>query len=80
MIILMHNSPLRVARPLNFLLSLISFVALAGVLVMNLAFQPPAAHAASTDVLVSNGSPSTPFPLNKQNEPAIAVEGRDRCE
>jgi len=58
----------------GFLLSLISFVALAGVLVMNLAFQPPAAHAASTDVLVSNGSPSTPFPLNKQNEPAIAVD------
>ena len=58
----------------GFLLSLISFVALAGVLVMNLAFQRPAAHAASPDVLVSNGSPSTPFPLNKQNEPAIAVD------
>ncbi len=57
----------------GFLLSLISFVVLAGVLVMNLAFQRPAAHAASTDVLVSNGSPSTPFPRNKQNEPAIAV-------
>ena len=41
---------------------------------MNLAFQRPAAHAASPDVLVSNGSPSTPFPLNKQNEPAIAVD------
>src|SRR6266487_5911606 len=58
----------------GFLLSLISFVALAGVLVMNLAFQRPAAHAASTDVLVTNGSPSTPFPQNKQNEPAIAVD------
>ena len=58
----------------GFLLSLISFVALAGVLVMNLAFQRPAAHAASPDVLVTNGSPSTPFPQNKQNEPAIAVD------
>jgi hypothetical protein len=58
----------------GFLLSLISIVALAGVLVMNLAFQRPAAHAASPDVLVTNGSPSTPFPQNKQNEPAIAVD------
>ena len=58
----------------GFLLSLISFVALAGVLVMNLAFQRPAAHAASPDVLVTNGSPLTPFPQNKQNEPAIAVD------
>src|SRR5881296_1288375 len=58
----------------GFLLSLISFVALAGVLVMNLAYQRPAAHAASGDVLVSNGSPTTPFSENKQNEPALAVD------
>jgi hypothetical protein len=58
----------------GFLLSLISFVALAGVLVMNLAFQRPAAHAFNADVLVSNGSPSTPFSQNKQNEPALAVD------
>ncbi len=58
----------------GFLLSLISFVALAGVLVMNLAFQHPAAHAFSADVLVSNGSPTTPFSQNKQNEPALAVD------
>src|SRR6266699_3670038 len=58
----------------GFLLSLISFVALAGVLVMNLAFQRPAAHAFSGDVLVSNGSPTTPFSQNKQNEPALAVD------
>jgi hypothetical protein len=45
----------------GFLLSLISFVALAGVLVMKLAFQRPAAHAFNSDVLVSNGSPPTPF-------------------
>src|SRR5207253_9260033 len=31
------------------------------------------AGASSTDVLVSNGSPTTPFSQNKQNEPAIAV-------
>src|SRR6266516_2878754 len=61
----------------GFLLSFISIVALAGVLVMNLAFQRPAAHAASGDVLVSNGSPSTPFPQNKQNEPAIAVDANN---
>jgi hypothetical protein len=58
----------------GFLLSFISFVAIAGVLVMNLAFQRPAAHAFSSDVLVSNGSPATPFSQNKQNEPAIAVD------
>src|SRR2546421_7099047 len=58
----------------GFLLSFISFVAIAGVLVMNLAFQRPAAHAAGSDVLVSNGSPATPFSQNKQNEPAIAVD------
>jgi len=57
----------------GFLLSLISFVALAGVLGVNLAFQRPAAHAFNGDVLVSNGSPPTPFSQNKQNEPAIAV-------
>src|SRR5436309_7124842 len=61
----------------GFLLSLISFVALAGALVMNLAYQRPAAHAASGDVLVSNGSPSTPFSQNKQNEPALAVDANN---
>src|SRR6266536_4872636 len=58
----------------GFLLSLISFVALVGVLVMNLAFHRPAAHAFNGDVLVSNGSPTTPFSQNKQNEPALAVD------
>src|SRR6266699_4645174 len=56
------------------LLSLISFVALVGVLAVNLAFQRPAAHAFNGDVLVSNGSPSAPFSQNKQNEPALAVD------
>lgn len=32
------------------------------------------ASAVAGDVLVSNGSPSTPFSQNKQNEPAIAVD------
>jgi hypothetical protein len=61
----------------GFLLSLISFVALAGGLVMNLAFQRPVAHAFSPDVLVSNGSPTTPFSQNKQNEPALAVDANN---
>src|SRR5215470_18912099 len=58
----------------GFLLTLISFVAIVGIVLANTAFQRLAAHAASTDVLVSNGSPTTPFPQNKQNEPAIAVD------
>jgi hypothetical protein len=32
---------------------------------------------AAGDVLVSNGSPSTTFPQNKQNEPAIAVDANN---
>src|SRR5260370_28336447 len=58
----------------GFLLSLISFIAIVGIVLANTAFQRPAAHAAGGDVLVSNGSPPTPFPQNKQNEPAIAVD------
>src|SRR5712691_8779785 len=58
----------------GFLLSLISLVTLVGLLVMNLAFQLPVAHAFNGDVLVSNGSPTTPFSQNKQNEPALAVD------
>ncbi|MEA2508482.1 MAG: hypothetical protein QOG21_564 [Actinomycetota bacterium] len=34
------------------------------------------AGAASTDVLVSNGSPPAPFSQNKQNEPAVAVDAK----
>src|SRR5215469_6271645 len=58
----------------GFLLTLISFVAIVGIVLANTAFQRPIAHAAGGDVLVSNGSPTTPFPQNKQNEPAIAVD------
>jgi BNR/Asp-box repeat len=35
------------------------------------------AIAAASDVLVSNGSPQTAFPQNKQNEPAIAVDANN---
>src|SRR6266567_4459820 len=59
---------------IGFLLSIISLVAIVGMFAMNLAFQHPAAHAFSSDVLVSNGSPTAPFSQNKQNEPAIAVD------
>jgi hypothetical protein len=59
---------------LGFLLSLISFVAIVGVVLANTAFQRSFAHAAGGDVLVTNGSPTTPFPQNKQNEPTIAVD------
>src|SRR5260370_36753217 len=58
----------------GFLLSLISFIAIVGIVLANTAFQRPAAHAAGGDVLVSHGSPPTPFPQNKQNEPALAAD------
>lgn len=32
--------------------------------------------SAATDVLVSNGSPTSPFSRNKQNEPALAVDAK----
>jgi hypothetical protein len=34
----------------------------------------PAALAFNPDVLVTNGSPSTPFSQNKQNEPSVAID------
>src|SRR5215470_5427072 len=58
----------------GILLSFIGIFAFAGVLVMNLAMRGPIAHAFNPDVRVTNGSPTTPFSQNKQNEPAIAVD------
>src|SRR6266699_1952043 len=61
----------------GLLLSLVSLVAIVGMFMVNAAFQRPAAHAAIGDVLVTNGSPTTPFPRNKQNEPALAVDANN---
>ena len=36
-----------------------------------------ASSAAQGDVLVTNGSPPSPFPQNKQNEPAVAIDAHD---
>src|SRR6266705_3717529 len=58
----------------GFLLSLISFVTIVGIVMTNVAFHGSAVHAATGDVLVSNGSRTTPFSQNKQNEPALAVD------
>jgi len=61
----------------SFLLSLISSVALVGVIAMSVVYHHSTAHALSPDVFVSNGSPPTPFPQNKQNEPALAVDANN---
>ena len=50
-------------------MSLLLLAAMAAVLVM----PTMPVNAASGDVLVTNGSPTTPFAENKQNEPAVAV-------
>jgi hypothetical protein len=50
-------------KPIALLISLVTTAALAF-----------PALAAGGDVLVSNGSPTTPFPQNKQNEPTIAID------
>ena len=39
-----------------------------------LAFVVPAGAQAATEALVNAGSPPTPFPQNKQNEPTVAVD------
>ena len=60
------------------LLSLIGFVAIMSTFLVSAAFQHSITHAANSgDVLVSNGSPTTPFSQNKQNEPAIAVDANN---
>jgi hypothetical protein len=42
-----------------------------------LAFAAPAAAQAATEALVNTGSPATPFPQNKQNEPTVAIDPLD---
>ena len=42
-----------------------------------LAFAVPAAAQAATEALVNTGSPATPFPQNKQNEPTVAIDPLD---
>ena len=39
-----------------------------------LAFVVPAGAQTATEALVNAGSPPTPFPQNKQNEPTVAVD------
>src|SRR4051794_2979460 len=49
-------------------------LAATGVLVAAVLGVSAAAAAAQGDVLVSNGSPPSPFSQNKQNEPAVAID------
>src|SRR5919204_5323897 len=51
---------------------LFRFGASAAALVLLLAGVPTAAAVVPTDSIVTSGSPATPFPQNKQNEPGIA--------
>ena len=52
-------------------------VAVGLALAVVLALVPAAPVAAQGDILVSVGSPATPFPQNKQNEPGLAVDPTD---
>src|SRR5713101_1673957 len=57
----------------GILLSLVSLIAIVGTFMVNAIFLQHATRAAGGDTLVTVGSPPTPFPQNKQNEPALAV-------
>jgi hypothetical protein len=47
---------------------------IAGVVAFAMIFAVPAGAQAATESPVTVGSPSTPFPQNKQNEPAVAID------
>jgi hypothetical protein len=50
---------------------------IAGAIGLALVFGAPAAAQAATESLVTSGSPPTPFPQNKQNEPSVAIDPSD---
>ncbi len=50
---------------------------IAGMVVLAAAFAAPAVAQAATESLVTNGSPTTPFPQNKQNEPYVAIDPKN---
>src|SRR5258707_5793094 len=58
----------------GLLLSLISLIAIVGTFMVSAIFLQHATRSASGDTLVTVGSPPTPFPQNKQNEPPLAVD------
>ena len=49
-------------------------IALALAALVGLQAGPSHAQDGTGDVLVSNGSPASPFSQNKQNEPAVAID------
>ena len=48
------------------------WIALIGAAALALAI--PAVAQSATRALVNTGSPTTPFPQNKQNEPSVAID------
>src|SRR5260370_15631105 len=58
----------------GLLLSLFILIAIVGTFLVSAIFLQHATRAASGDTLVTVGSPPTPFPQNKQSDPALAVD------
>ena len=63
-------------RPYRFASTVFRIGVIAGALVLSLggSFLGRASGAGDSSVQVAVGSPLTPFPQNKQNEPSIAVD------